>query len=86
VDRKAAEAAKGGKKGKAAGGKKGKGAPPPPPPPSKSKFDAEEFNPVHPDGRYQLNLNNPTDYSVASQLLQLEDAMPGQNMVGLCPS
>lgn len=81
VDRKAAEASKGGgkkKKSGAGGGKKGAAAAPPaPPPPSKSKFVPEDFDPLHPDGRYALNLGVPAEFSVASQLLRLEDAMPG---------
>ena len=65
------------------GGKKGKGAPPPPPSPAKSKFEAEAFNPAHPDGRYALNLDRPVEHAVASRLFQLEDNAPGQNIVNV---
>ena len=65
------------------GGKKGKGAPPPPPPPAKSRFEAEAFDSAHPDGRYALNLDRPVEYTVASQLFQLEDTTPGQNIVNV---
>jgi len=74
-ERKEKAALKGAKKGKGAG-KKGRAAPEPPPPPSRSKFNADDFNVQNPDGRYVLDLSNPVEFSVAAQLMDLEELMP----------